>query len=450
MSVRPSNGAFAKTLVAAGAILLAVLGLAATPQAQEWLSGYEQYRSARDAVSFSTGVAAVPSAPRVEPEASPAINAVLETHLAKLRTQNLLASDQGVLVETLDGEPLVAYNARRVYNPASVLKLVTTLVALERLPADHRFTTAVTVSGLVVDGVVQGDLGIRSDGDPTFDASALIAAADALKAQGIRRVAGALVVSGPFSYKTIDETPAAIARAHRGFGNVGIKIDGGARAGTVEGTELVVLRSRPLLDILQLMNAHSINTIADNLATTVGGATAIRRHLVEELGLPAHQVTVTNGSGLDHNALTPEGVVAVVRALVVAADRRGVPRDQLLPLSGVDSGTMRARLDEASVRGSVIAKTGTQPNVDGGVATLAGVAYTRERGPVLFAIMNSNGDVHNYRNWEDAVLRDVLDACGGAEPIGRVENTVPSRPLGHDVSHVGRASVTTVEETGVE
>ena len=96
----------------------------------------------------------------------------------------------------------------------------------------------------------------------------------------------------------------------------------------------------------------------------------------------------------------------------------------------------------------MLAKTGTQPNVDFGVATLAGIAYTRDRGPVVFAIMNSHGDIHTYRDWEDSLLKDVIERCGGPAPIGRVEDSIPPRKLDHEVRVIGHASAETQRAAG--
>lgn len=396
----------------------------------------------RQAASFAAD-AAPDITTRPERKGPPALNGVLAEHLDELRQQNLLASDQGVLIETMDGDRLVAHNEERLYNPASVLKLATALAVLEKYPAEHRFRTVFVVEGLIVDGVVDGNLGIRSDGDPTLDSKALQQAVTALKEKGLKRVSGDLVVAGPFSYRSYDETPKAIDRFQSALERGGISIDGTARqASAVDGIEIVALVSEPLGEIVQRMNAHSINWIADNMATTVGGPRGITSLLVERNAIPRETLDIRNGSGLDENSMTAAGIVEVVRALVSTAERRGLSADRVIPAAGIDSSTMRARFTEDEWRGSVIAKTGTQSNVDGGVATLAGVAYTRDRGPVVFAILNSHGDVHNYRRWEDRLLRSVVEESGGPEPIARAENTVPE-PLAHDVERLGAARVTT-------
>src|SRR5207249_4921198 len=135
------------------------------------------------------------------------------------------------------------------------------------------------------------------------------------------------------------------------------------------------------------------------------------------------------------------GMMQVLRALVAITERHGLSIDSLMPVNGVDSGTMRTRLMSDGMMGAVAAKTGTQPNVDGGVATLAGVAYTRGGSPLLFVIFNSHGDVHYYRTWEDALLTEVARASGGPRMIGRLSNTVPDGIDDHMLIVLGRLQV---------
>ncbi|WP_240784185.1 D-alanyl-D-alanine carboxypeptidase/D-alanyl-D-alanine endopeptidase [Tabrizicola caldifontis] len=57
--------------------------------------------------------------------------------------------------------------------PASVVKAVTALYALDRLGAGHRFTTRVLATGPVQSGIVQGDIVLVGGGDPTLQTDQL-------------------------------------------------------------------------------------------------------------------------------------------------------------------------------------------------------------------------------------------------------------------------------------
>src|SRR5437870_1209287 len=122
-----------------GAILAIAMGACLMVPGALWLAEYLPFPGpssvraveARAARSQSHGAS---TAPEYLP--------ILERRLADLRTNNLLASDQAVLVESLEGETMISHNADSLYNPASVLKMATTLVALDRFGPSHRFRTA--------------------------------------------------------------------------------------------------------------------------------------------------------------------------------------------------------------------------------------------------------------------------------------------------------------------
>src|SRR5678815_511877 len=97
------------------------------------------------------------------------------------------------------------------------------------------------------------------------------------------------------------------------------------------------------------------------------------------------------------------------------------PQD-VLPVAGVDAGTLQRRFTGEEYRGAVVGKTGTLPGTDGGVSTLAGILYTRDRGPILFAIFNTRGSVKAYRQLQDSLLQELIAESGGPQPIRRASN----------------------------
>jgi D-alanyl-D-alanine carboxypeptidase/D-alanyl-D-alanine-endopeptidase (penicillin-binding protein 4) len=331
-----------------------------------------------------------------------------------------------VLVEALDGGPVMSHNPDLPLNPASVLKLATSLAALERFGPWHRFETAFVPLGKTRDGALEGALGIRCDGDPTLGRSVVGEVARALGARGIRRVGGELLVAGPLTFVTTDETADAAARFRAALVEAGIEIAGPTRlVAEVPGDPIFVIRSEPLVDIVQRLNAHSNNRLADNLGAAVGGGRGVAQFLHERLGVREGSMAITHPSGLHDNQLTARATMRVLRGLIAFADRHRLPLDKLMPLNGVDSGTMRVRLLHGGMAGAVAAKTGTQSNVDGGVSSLAGVLYTREFGPLLFVVLNTHGSVYYYRDWQDALVEDMAVAVGGPARVGRAVDTVP-------------------------
>ena len=73
-----------------------------------------------------------------------------------------------MLVADADGQrpPRLAWRTQVPVNPASVMKLVTTYAALDLLGPAYTWTTPVYVDGPVRDGVLDGNLYIKGQGDP--------------------------------------------------------------------------------------------------------------------------------------------------------------------------------------------------------------------------------------------------------------------------------------------
>jgi len=75
-----------------------------------------------------------------------------------------------VLIQSLaSGETLYAINPNKLVMPASNMKIVTLAVAAERLGWDYRFETELTALGDIREGVLEGDLLVTGQGDPTIN-----------------------------------------------------------------------------------------------------------------------------------------------------------------------------------------------------------------------------------------------------------------------------------------
>jgi D-alanyl-D-alanine carboxypeptidase/D-alanyl-D-alanine-endopeptidase (penicillin-binding protein 4) len=110
----------------------------------------------------------------------------------------------GVMVQSVEtGEVLYRRNARKLFMPASNVKLVTASVALTRLGPDLRFRTQIASCGPIdsTTGTLRGDLLIVGGGDPAISerffngdpVGAFRAWADTLQAMGISRISGNIV-----------------------------------------------------------------------------------------------------------------------------------------------------------------------------------------------------------------------------------------------------------------
>ena len=110
-------------------------------------------------------------------------------------------ADWGILARNLrTGKTLISFNADKLFLPASNTKLYTTAAALRLLGPQFRFRTPILATGPVSSGVLEGDLLVIGQGDPTWsarfhdDGKAVFRAwADSLKALGITSISGAII-----------------------------------------------------------------------------------------------------------------------------------------------------------------------------------------------------------------------------------------------------------------
>jgi D-alanyl-D-alanine carboxypeptidase/D-alanyl-D-alanine-endopeptidase (penicillin-binding protein 4) len=119
------------------------------------------------------------------------------------------ADDVSVWVEPLDGTgPVLTHRADVPRTPASTLKLLPTFAALQALTPAYRWRTEVFALGPVEDGVLRGDLLLHGHGDPYLVAEEYWKLVNAVRAAGIRRIEGDLVIDGSF-FELREEDPGA-------------------------------------------------------------------------------------------------------------------------------------------------------------------------------------------------------------------------------------------------
>ncbi|MGI8641040.1 MAG: D-alanyl-D-alanine carboxypeptidase/D-alanyl-D-alanine endopeptidase [Pyrinomonadaceae bacterium] len=100
----------------------------------------------------------------------------------------------GVFVVSLkDGRVIVAKDAQKLFNPASIQKILTSIVALDKLGADYRWKTSVYGSREIENGVLDGDLTLYGRGAPDFDNDGLENLVSQLQAKGLTHIKGGIV-----------------------------------------------------------------------------------------------------------------------------------------------------------------------------------------------------------------------------------------------------------------
>lgn len=413
--------------------------------------------------SLAPAASAVPINPATLPDGQPGLaadavplNPLVEAYSSSLAARGFDAENQGFLLETLSGEVLAEHNADRPFNPASVVKVATSLVAISKLGPDFRFRTSLYTDGTVdaATGTLNGSLYVIGSGDPAFFYENALLIADQLNRNGIHTVNGNLIVLGSF-YFNLSASREASARAFRNTmsqetwdrgvksayprflsmrpvdtrkptttqyavilqsGPPSLKITGETVTNPgVDTTNLKLLAvhtSLPLLRVLKGLNDFSNNWMASVIGNLVGGPDAVQKFLKDEVGLKEEELNIVTASGLGSNFISPRGTIHILRKLVTYLDKERLKVEDILPIAGIDKGTLERRFTDA-FRGSVVGKTGTLSSV----SALAGVAYTRTRGPLLFVIYNRGGSVSRFRAVQDETIKKVITFFGGPVPV---------------------------------
>ena len=107
----------------------------------------------------------------------------------------------------------------------------------------------------------------------------------------------------------------------------------------------------------------------------------------------------------------------ILRALRAELTASNLSMSDIMPVAGVDPGTLEKRYTVEQSRGSVIAKTGTLIRTDGGVSSLVGQLRTRGGDTLLFVIFNQRGNVIRFRESQDALITQIQNARGGPAPF---------------------------------
>lgn len=363
-------------------------------------------------------------------------------------------------VESVDGTVIASQLADEPFNPASVVKVGTSLWALERLGAGHRFLTRFGFTGTVDPntGAIVGDFVVTGGGDPDFHLENVALVTRRLNAMGIERVTGDLIVTGAFwigwEHGVEGRIDDRVAReramgtrlltaldsarwdppsqaawremcVRRGWPErprPRLVVDGGVRLSpSGEVHPLIVHESNPLLVTLKRFNTYSNNDII-RVADQLGGVSALEAFLWQRLAVVPPALELSTASGERRNRMTARTVVELMRELAAAAQTRHVSVADVLVNLGCDPGpTMRMfpRLASGPYAHTVVCKTGTLTTTDDGTAVLAGQVRSRAHGELLFCVAapQAGRAISHWRKVEQDWLLDLIAGSGGAEPF---------------------------------
>ena len=388
-------------------------------------------------------LAAAPLAIDAQPPATPTPPVITESPLSAEQTAPTVYGLQGVLIETLDGKMVSEQAANELFNPASAIKLGTALVALQTLGPNHRYTTAFWTNGSLnkATGELNGNLYV-SGRDPSFHYEHAVMIARQLNDLGIRTVNGDLVVSPGFTmnfsastrgsgetlYDTLDATyrsgdaTRAWTYERLALGDQqslqtvpSVAVMGEVQVNSVVPGARVLLshKSSKLTSILKVLLCYSNNFMAERIGDGLGGVDSVRRQLSTRLGIPLEQLHLASLSGLGVNRVTPRAMMKIMRALRLELQRYRMTAADIMPVAGIDPGTLEDRFTGPAWRGSVIAKTGTLLRTDGGASSLVGQMRTARGEVLLFVIFNQRGSVLRFRANQDYLVMQAQSTRGG-------------------------------------
>jgi D-alanyl-D-alanine carboxypeptidase/D-alanyl-D-alanine-endopeptidase (penicillin-binding protein 4) len=354
---------------------------------------------------------------------------------------------QGVLVETLSGKVVASQFPDQQFNPASAVKLATSLVALRTFGPQHRFATGIWTDGVLdkSTGTITGNLFV-SGRDPSFHYEHAVLLASELNRLGITKVIGDLIVAPSFTmnfsssarrsgeqlHDTLDSSLryAEATRAwnyertllndHASLQTVpSVAVMGTVVVGPVtSGAKLLLTqKSSKLVDILKVLLCYSNNFMAERIGESLGGPEAVERELITLLGVSPDQIKLSSLSGLGVNRISPRVMLNIYRALRNELQKDGLAPTDILPVAGIDPGTLKDRFSGPSWRGSVIAKTGTLVRTDGGASALVGQMKTANGEVLLFVILNQRGSVTRFRENQDYLVMLIQNSRGGPKPF---------------------------------
>ena len=349
-------------------------------------------------------------------------------------------SQVGLMVYDLTGDSaLYTYNHRQLMRPASCMKLVTAITALDQLGTQYDYQTRIYYTGQIEGRTLMGNVYCVGGFDPTLTVDDVAVLADGLRQLDIDSICGLLVADQSMKEaldygegwcwdddnptlralsvgrKNIFLTTFAEEVARMGINLESVRLTEGA---TPQNARLLTTLRHNIASVMERMMKMSDNFYAESMfyqtaasahkgVARARDARDITKRLINRLGLGRNPYKIADGSGLSlYNYVSAELLCALLRHAWQSADMRSV-LTATLPIAGVD-GTLKDRMKKTAAMGNVRAKTGTLI----GISSLAGYCTTADGRPLCFAIINQgimrNADGKAFQNRVCQVLCESI------------------------------------------
>ena len=112
-----------------------------------------------------------------------------------IKNSGIPQKDISIYIKELDTNRVVAsHHATRTRKPASVIKVLTTYASLLKLGFNYRWPTIFYTTGSLKGGVLNGNLIVKGFGDPTLATDDVEKIAETIRAEGIRKINGNIII----------------------------------------------------------------------------------------------------------------------------------------------------------------------------------------------------------------------------------------------------------------
>ena len=362
--------------------------------------------------------------------------------LDRLMKEPLLKKTQlGLMVYDLTADSAIyCQGEKQTMRPASTMKLVTAITAIDKLGGGYQFRTQLFYTGTIDHNILRGDLYCVGGMDPRFNNDDMRAFVESLQKLGIDTICGRLIADTSMKDDTrLGEgwcwdddnsslTPLLIGKKDMFMERFRQELRDGGIA-VVDNEEAIAnnkTKNRPLIhlcsrfhsldQVLMRMLKESDNLYAESvlyqIAASGGVKNATATHarqwinkLITRIGLNPGDYKFADGSGLSlYNYISAELLVGLLRFAYHNQNVYGMLYPAL-PIAGVD-GTLEKRMKGAFTNGNVRAKTGTLT----GISSLAGYCTAANGHRLAFAIINQ-GVLRNAsgRTFQDKVCTALCE-----------------------------------------
>ena len=363
----------------------------------------------------------------------------IQYRLDSLMQSKLLETSMvGMIVYDLTADSILyKVNERQALRPASTMKLVTAITALDRLGGSYQFRTQLYHTGSIEENTLKGDLYCVGGFDPAFNGDDLRAFVESVHQMGIDTICGRVVAD--LSMKDADLlgegwcwdddnpklSPLSIGRDIEFLDRFVKKLSEDSivfadirlsNSSLPNDARILCTRTHTMDQILQRMMKVSDNFYAEAMFYQIARSTGRRpakakdaagviKQLIQKVGNGKNPYRVADGSGLSlYNYVTPE---LEMRLLRYAYRNSQIYQHLLpsLPIAGRD-GTLKTRMKGTFAEENVKAKTGTVT----GVSALAGYCTAANGHQLCFSMINQGiMKSDTGRNFQDRVCNALCE-----------------------------------------